>query len=47
MMPKVEIVGYYTDPENFVLESNQNPDAWFNSKTSAEKIYISSLSLMN
>jgi hypothetical protein len=47
MMPKVEIVGYYTDPENFVLESNQNPDAWFNSKTSAEKIYISSLSLIN
>ena len=47
MMPKVEIVGYYTDPENFILESNQNPDAWFNSKTSAEKIYISSLSLMN
>jgi hypothetical protein len=47
MMPKVEIVGYYTDPENFILESNQNPDAWFNSKTTAEKIYISSLSLMN
>lgn len=47
MMPKVEIVGYYTDPENFVLESNQNPDAWFKSKASAEKIYISALSLIN
>jgi len=47
MMPKVEIVGYFTDPENFVLESNQNPDAWFNSKISAEKIYIPLLSLIN
>jgi hypothetical protein len=47
MMQKVEIVGYYTDPENFILESNQNPDTWFNSKTAAEKIYISVPALIN
>lgn len=47
MIQKVEIAGYYIDTENFVIESNQNPDAWFKSKTSAQKIFISSLNLIN
>ena len=47
MMPKIEITGFYTDPDNFVLESIQNPDTWFNSKTSAEKVFVSVMSLIN
>ena len=46
MMQKVEVVGYYSDPENFVLESNQNHDTWFNSKTSAEKVFVSVMALI-
>lgn len=46
MMPKVEITGYYSDPDNFVLESNQNPDTWINSKTTAEKVFVSVMDLI-
>lgn len=46
MMPKVEILGFYSDSENFVLESNQNPDTWINSKTTAKKIFVSVLDLI-
>lgn len=41
MMQKVEITGYFTEEENFILETNQNPGAYFNSKTSAEKVFVS------
>jgi hypothetical protein len=47
MMQKVEIVGYYTDPENFIIESTQNPDTWFKSRTLSEKIFVSVMSLVN
>jgi hypothetical protein len=46
-MQKIEIKGYYIDSENFVFESKQNPDAWFKSKTSAEKIFISVMKLID
>lgn len=46
MMPKVEVTGYYTDPDNFVLESNQNPDTWINSKTTANKVFVSVMELI-
>ena len=46
LMQKIEIVGYYQDTENFIFESNQNPNTWFNSKSSAEKIFISAFSLI-
>ena len=46
MMPKVEILGFYSDPENFVLESNQNPDTWINSKNTAKKVFVSVLDLI-
>jgi len=46
MMPKVDITGYYSDPENFVLESNQNPNTWINSKTTAEKVFVSVMELI-
>jgi len=46
MMQKVEISGYYSDDENFVLETNQNPEAYFNSKTSAEKVFVSVMELI-
>ncbi len=47
LMQKVEIVGYYTDTENFVIESNQNQDTWFKSKTLAEKVFVSVMSLIS
>jgi hypothetical protein len=47
MMQKVEITGYYTDPDNFVLESNLNPDTWVNSKNSADKVFTSVMNLIN
>ncbi len=47
MMQKVEITGYYSDPENFFLESSQNPGSRVNSKTSAEKVFVSVLDLIN
>jgi hypothetical protein len=46
MMQKVEITGYFTDEENFVLESNQNKGAYFNSKTAAEKVFVSVMDLV-
>lgn len=46
-MQKIEITGYYSSPENFVLESNQNPDTWINSKTSAEKVFVSVMKLID
>jgi hypothetical protein len=46
MMQKVQITGYFIDDENFIMESNQNPGAYFNSKTSAEKIFISVMELI-
>lgn len=46
MMQKVEIKGYYTDPDNFVFESNLNPDTWFNSKTTANKVFTSVMNLI-
>jgi len=45
-MQKVEIKGYFIDNENFVLQSNQNPEAYFNSNTSAEKIFVSDKKLI-
>lgn len=45
------ITGYLETNEGDIevggISVNQNPDAWFNSITSAEKIYIPALSLMN
>ena len=45
MMQKVEIAGYYSDPENFVFESNQNPDTYFSNKETAKKLFVSAKSL--
>jgi hypothetical protein len=45
-MQKVEIAGYFVDSDEFVLESNQNPDTWINSKTTAEKLFIPSFKLV-
>ncbi len=45
-MQKVEISGYFVNPDEFVLESNQNPDTWMNSKTTAEKLFIPSFKLV-
>jgi hypothetical protein len=47
MMQKIEIAGYYTDNENFVLESNLNPDTWINNKSTAEKAFVPMTSLLN
>lgn len=47
MMQNVEITGYYEGPDNFVLESNQNPDTWINSKTTANKVFVSIMDLLN
>jgi len=46
MMQKVEIIGYYTDPENFVLESNLNPDTFFNNVETSKKVFVSALNLI-
>ena len=46
MMQKVQITGYFIDDENFIIESNQNPGAFFNSKTSAEKVFVSVMELI-
>lgn len=45
MMQKIEIAGYLLDEGNFILETNQNPGTYFNSKTSAETLFISSSTL--
>lgn len=42
-MQKVEITGYWSDEENFILSTNQNNGAYFNSKTAAEKIFVTEL----
>ncbi len=47
MMQKVEVIGYYSDPEHFVMESNLNPDTWINSKTTAEKVFTSVMNLID
>jgi len=47
MMQKVEVTGYYTDPDNFVLESNLNPDTWINNKTTAKKVFTSVTDLID
>ncbi|MEZ5104115.1 MAG: DUF4340 domain-containing protein [Draconibacterium sp.] len=47
MMQPVEIIGYYTDTDNFVLESSQNPDTWFNNAASARKVFISVMELIS
>ncbi len=47
MMQNVEITGYYEDPDNFVLESNLNPDTWINSKTTAKKVFVPVMELLN
>lgn len=46
-MQKVEIKGYYFDAENFVFESNQNPEAYFNSKSNAEKVFVPVMKLID
>ena len=46
-MQKVEIKGYYTNAETFVYESNQNPEAYFNSKSNAEKVFVSVMKLID
>ncbi|TNF46126.1 MAG: DUF4340 domain-containing protein [Bacteroidetes bacterium] len=45
-MQKIEISGYFVSPDEFVLESNQNPDTWLNSKTTADKLFVSSFKLI-
>lgn len=45
-MQSIIIAGYFVNPEEFVLESNQNPDTWINSKNTAEKLFISSIKLV-
>jgi hypothetical protein len=45
-MQKVEISGFFIHPDEFVLESNQNPDTWINSKSAASKLFISSFNLI-
>ncbi len=47
MMQKVEVIGYYSDPEHFVMESNLNPDTWINSTTTAEKVFTSVMNLID
>ncbi|MDD4225347.1 MAG: DUF4340 domain-containing protein [Mariniphaga sp.] len=42
-MQKVEITGYWSDGEDFILSTNQNNGAYFNSKTTAEKIFVPKL----
>lgn len=46
-MQKIEINGYKISPDEFILESSQNPGAYFNSKTSAEKLFISIMKLID
>ena len=46
MMQKVEVTGYYSDPDNFVLESNVNPGAHFNNKETAKKVFVPVLNLI-
>lgn len=41
MVQKVEISGYSSGEEDFILATNQNQGAFFNSKTTAEKIFVS------
>ena len=45
MMQKIEIAGYLLDEGTCILETNQNPGTYFNSKTSAETLFISSSTL--
>ena len=40
------ISGFFIHPDEFVLESNQNPDTWINSKSAASKLFISSFNLI-
>jgi len=37
----VEIKGYFSDEDNFIVESRQNEGNFFNSKELAEKIFVS------
>ena len=46
MMQKVEIIGYFSNEDNFILETNQNSGAYFNSKTSAEEVFVSVMDLI-
>jgi len=45
-MQKVEINGYFSDEDNFVLESNLNPDTYFNNKETANKVFVSVMKLI-
>ncbi len=42
--PSIEITGYRVDDDRFILESSQNPGSYFNSKTRAEQLFVSSAS---
>ncbi len=44
---KIDVAGYYTDSENFVLSSNLNPDSYFKSSSAAEKIFVGKKGLIN
>ena len=39
MMTPVEVKGYYQDTENIIVESNQNPGAYFDGKNLMEKLF--------
>ncbi|MCW8799407.1 MAG: DUF4340 domain-containing protein [Desulfobacter sp.] len=46
-MEPLEINGYYTDAENFVLGTSQNKGTWFNDPTTATKLFIPAERFLN
>lgn len=46
-MQKIEIKGYKISNDEFIIETNQNPGTFINSKTSADKLFISISQLIN
>ena len=41
MMEPIEITGYKTEDENFIIESSQNTDSYFNSPELVKKVFVS------
>lgn len=45
-MQALEISGYFTDKNNFVLASNQNSDTYFNNPETAKKVFVPVMKLI-
>lgn len=41
MMQKIEITGYFESEEKFVLESNLNPNTFFDNSVTSKKVFVS------